>query len=111
MPDAARTAAIRTLNDKFRKDLSLGVAVITPGVAALGLEAVERIVRTIALFDDFSAACDPHGERDFGAFDAEGQRIWFKIDYYDQTMSMHSPDAADAKATTRTITVMLASEY
>ena len=34
---SARTAAIRKLNDKFLKDLSLGVAVITPGVAALGL--------------------------------------------------------------------------
>jgi hypothetical protein len=111
MSDPARTVAIRTLNDKFRENLSLGVAIITPGVAALGVEAVERIVRTIAAFDDFSADCDPPGERDFGAFDAEGQRIFFKIDYYDQTMSMHSPDAADAKATTRTITVMLAHEY
>ena len=27
---------------------------ITPGVAALGQEAVERIVKTLALFDSFS---------------------------------------------------------
>ena len=27
---------------------------MTPGVAALGAEAVERIVKTIAVFDDFA---------------------------------------------------------
>jgi hypothetical protein len=111
MSDTTRAAAIRRLNDKFRNDLSLGVAIITPGVAALGVEAVERIVRAIAAFDDFSAECDPYGERDFGALDAVGQRVFFKIDYYDQTMMMHSPDATDPKVTTRTITVMLAQEY
>jgi hypothetical protein len=111
MPDTARVAAIRTLNDKFRKNLSLGIAVITPGIAALGAQAVERIVRTIATFDDFSRECDPYGERDFGAFDAEGHRVFFKIDYFDRTMTMHSPDPADPKVTTRIITVMLAQEY
>jgi hypothetical protein len=25
---------------------------------------------------------DPHGEHDFGAFEHEGQRIFWKIDYY-----------------------------
>jgi hypothetical protein len=39
------------------------------GVAALGSEAVERIVKTIAVFDDFCHANDPHEEHDFGAFE------------------------------------------
>ena len=36
-----------------------GTAVMTPGVAALGREAVDRIVKTIAVFDDFCQANDP----------------------------------------------------
>jgi hypothetical protein len=42
------------------------MAVLTPRVAALGPAAVERIVKTIALFDDFCHANDPHEERFFG---------------------------------------------
>jgi hypothetical protein len=37
--------------------------------------------------------------------------IYFKIDYLDQTMSMHSPDPADPSVTPRVITIMLAEEY
>ena len=90
-----KTARIRALNDQLRQHFTDGMAVITPGVAALGAEAVERIVKTIAVFDDFCHANDPHEEHDFGAFDADGHTIMFKIDYLDQNLSMHSPDPAD----------------
>ena len=90
-----KTARIRALNDELRQNLAGGMAVMTPGVAALGAEAVERIVKTIAVFDDFCHANDPHEEHDFGAFEADGHMIMFKIDYYDQNLSMHSPDPAD----------------
>jgi hypothetical protein len=43
--------------------------------------------------------------------EVEGERIIFKIDYYDCTMSRHSPDAADPERTERVLTIMLASEY
>jgi hypothetical protein len=88
-----------------------GMAVMTPGVAALGAEAVERIVKTIAVFDDFCHANDPYEEHDFGAFEANDHMIYFKIDYLDQSMSMHSPDPADPSVTQRVITIMLAEEY
>ena len=48
-----RTERIRTLNDDLRQHLLGGLAVITPGIAALGQQAVERIVKTIAVYDDF----------------------------------------------------------
>ena len=48
-----KTERIRAFNDELRQYLLGGVAVITPGVAALGQAAVERIVKTIAVFDDF----------------------------------------------------------
>jgi hypothetical protein len=102
---------VRALNDELRRFLSGQVAVITPGVASLGQEAVERIVKTIAVFDDFCHDNDPHEEHDFGAFDADGCRIFFKIDCYDKTLTCHSPDPLDPSVTERVITIMLAEEY
>ena len=81
-----QTQRIRALNDELRQHLLGGGAVMTPGVAALGQEAVERIVKTIAVFDDFCHANDPHEEHDFGSFEAEGETIFFKIDYYDKQL-------------------------
>jgi hypothetical protein len=107
----AQTAIIRSLNDSLRRNFSLGVAVMTPGVAALGPDAAERIFRTIATFDDFSRENDPWHEHDFGSFEAEGETIFFAISYYDKSMTMGSPDPANPLVTTRVITIMLASEY
>jgi hypothetical protein len=102
---------IRTLNDELRKNLLGGKAVMTPGVAALGSEAVQRLVQTIAVFDDFCAANDPHGEHDFGAFDFDGVEVFFKIDYFDKDFLFYSPDPGDPAVTERVITLMLAEEY
>jgi Protein of unknown function (DUF3768) len=63
----SKTARIRALNDELRQNFAGGAAVMTPGIAALGAEAVTRIVKTIAVFDDFCHANDPHEEHDFGA--------------------------------------------
>jgi len=106
-----KTVRIRALNDQLRQNFADGMAVMTPGVAALGAEAVDRIVKTIAVFDDFCHANDPHQEHDFGAFDVDGRTIMFKIDYFDQSMSMHSHDPADPTVSQRVITIMLAEEY
>ena len=104
---------IRTLNDQLRQNLGTEVAtaVITIGVAALGAEAVARIVKTIVVYDDFCHEKDPYEEHDFGAFEAEGHTIFFKIDYYDPTETHHSDDPADPSVTRRVITIMLAEEY
>jgi hypothetical protein len=111
MTTKTKTERIRDLNDDLRHTLTGGMAMMTPGVAALGRAAVERIVKAIALFDDFCHANDPHEEHDFGSFEAEGHVILFKIDYYDQNLTYHSPDPADPAVTRRVITIMLAEEY
>src|SRR5690348_11595157 len=109
----SQTDRIRALNDDLRQNISRGRghAVMTAGVAALGAEAVARIVKTIEVYDDFCHANDPHEEHDFGSFEAEGHTIFFKIDYYDKTLTCHSPDPADPTVTERVITIMLADEY
>jgi len=107
----SKTEAIRALNDKLRQDLTTGTALITAGIAALGAEAVARIVKTIAVYDDFCHANDPYEEHDFGSFEVDGHKLFFKIDYYDKTRRCHSPDPADPSVTERVITIMLAEEY
>ncbi len=106
-----QTERIRALNDDLRQNLGHGRAVMTPGVAALGPEAVARIIKTIKVYDDFCHANDPHQEHDFGSFEADGHTIFFKIDYYDATLTEHSPDPADPAVTERVVTIMLAEEY
>ena len=83
-----KTEAIRALNDELRQNLSAGTALITAGVAALGAEAVARIVKTIAVYDDFCHANDPYEEHDFGSFEVDGHTIFFKIDYFDKSRSL-----------------------
>jgi hypothetical protein len=106
-----QTRQIRELNDELRQHLLGGGVVMTPGVAALGQIAVERIIKTLTVFDDFCHANDPHEEHDFGSFEAEGETIFFKIDYYDKSLRHHSPDPTDPSVTERIMTIMLASEY
>jgi benzoyl-CoA reductase/2-hydroxyglutaryl-CoA dehydratase subunit BcrC/BadD/HgdB len=107
------TDRIRALNDDLRQNISRGRghAVMTTGIAALGPEAVARIVKTIEVYDDFCHANDPHQEHDFGSFEADGHTIFFKIDYFDKDLKYHSPDPADPTVTERVITIMLAEEY
>src|SRR6202521_5579196 len=107
----SKTARIRALNDELRQNFAGGVAVMTPGIAALGAAAVARIVKTIAVFDDFCHANDPYSEHDFGSFQADGHSIVFKIDYFDKTLTYASPDPSDPAVTQRVITIMLAEEY
>ena len=105
------TDRIRMLNDQLRKHLTGGRAFITPGIAALGSEVVQRLLQTIAVFDDFCTANDPHSEHDFGCFKFDGTEVMFKIDYYDKSLSFHSPNPASAAVTERVITIMRADEY
>ena len=54
---------------------------------------------------------DPYGERDFAAVTVRDEKYFFKIDYYDLTMSMHSEDEADPRVTCRVMTIMRAEEW
>jgi hypothetical protein len=102
---------IRALNDALRQHGTGGILVMTPGIAALGDAAVERLFTAIAVFDDFCFTNDPHEEHDFGSLEINGRLVLFKIDYYDLDLQAHSPDPADPSVTRRVLTLILAEEY
>jgi hypothetical protein len=104
----ATTERIRALNDELRRNLPNGHAVITTGIAALGPKAVVRIVKTIAVYDDFCHANDPYGEHDFGSFEADGHTVFFKIDLYEEP---GVKSANGEPVVNRVLTIMLAEEY
>jgi hypothetical protein len=103
---------IATLNDACRNAMGLaGKVYQTRGIVALSAEDQSAIREKVESFDNFTPDNDPYGERDFGAFDHNGDRIFWKIDYYDTTLTYGSEDPSDPKQTVRVLTIMLASEY
>ena len=106
------TNRIATLNDLCRTAMGVAGRVFqTAGIDALPLKDQSEIREKVETFDVFTPDNDPHGERDFGAFEHNGKRIFWKIDYYDATMTRGSEDPSDPRQTVRLLTIMLASEY
>jgi len=112
MIDTNHTKRIAELNDLARQ--AMGIAcrlLLTEGIGSLSAEAQSAIIEKVQTFDAFTNDNDPYQERDFGAFDHEGRRIFWKIDYYDHSMTKGSENPADPVQTARVLTIMLASEY
>ena len=111
------TDRTRRLNDEMRAGLltggsqAYGTIVMTRGVAEQGQSFVQRAGMAVSTFDAFDGDNDPHAEHDFGAFEIDGEKLFFKIDYYSLDMQGHSPDKSDIGVTHRVLTIMLASEY
>ena len=100
---------IRRLNDHARTQLTGSRLIITNGIKALG--NISEIIAAVQAFDEFTADNDPYGEHDFGSIEMSGERIFWKFDYYDLSLTAASPDAADRGVTQRVLTIMLAGEY
>jgi hypothetical protein len=106
------TKKIAELNDLCRTAMGVtGRLVQTAGISALPQEDQSAIREKVETFDVFTPDNDPHKERDFGAFEHTGNKIFWKIDYYDTTLTKGSEDPSDPKQTVRVLTIMLASEY
>jgi hypothetical protein len=103
---------IRELNDLWRRNgVGRGSFMLTSGIQAHGESFVSAAVQAVCEFNDFSDDNDPWGEHDFGAIDVEGQKVFWKISYYDLTLQYGSENPANEGCTHRVLTVMLASEY
>jgi hypothetical protein len=108
--DDLRSQCIQTIDDHLRKNPTADVAIMTPGIAALGQEATDRIIKTITVFDDFCHAHDPGDEHDTGSFEAEGHTILYKIDHYERLPESPTPKPADQMDRVRVIAVSLAED-
>ena len=107
----SKSDRIRALNDHLRRTFTGGHIVVTAGVQALPDDQKARVLQAVREFSDFDEGNDPYHEHDFGSVSVEGVELFFKHDYYDLDMTLHSPDPADPDKTRRVLTVMLASEY
>ena len=106
-----RQQRMRELNDGLRRYARAGIICVTRGIQDLGAERLEIILKAVRSFDSFNAHNDPYDEHDLGVLKAAGERIMWKIDYYDRERRFGSPDPADPAVTTRVLTIMLAGEY
>lgn len=96
---------IAKLNDAFRRS-GFGV-MVTPGVQVL--ENLHMLIDEIRRYSEFNEDNDPYGEHDFGTVHWYGEKVFWKIDYYDQDLKYGcDPLEPDCR---RILTVMLASEY
>ena len=102
---------IAALNDALRKHGTGGRIMLTSGVQSLGQAAVNEILNKVRAFDNFTKDNDPHQEHDFASINVGGNKVFFKIDYYDANLQYASPDPADASKTCRVMTILLADEY
>ena len=108
---SSRTQAIAALNDQFRQTFVGGTVLVTVGIESLPSDVRAMVLRNVATYEAFTPDNDPHQEHDFGSLDLAGRRIFWKIDYYDNSLKHGSDDPADAKTTHRVLTIMLAEEY
>ena len=103
--DLVKGEKIANLNDEYRK--ARQGFMLTRGVSAL--PDIAKVLSTVQDFNEFSEDNDPYGEHDFGSFEVFGEKLFWKIDYYDSALeSWANPLSSEC---CRVLTVMLADEY
>jgi len=96
---------VASTNDAFRR-AGFGT-MVTSGIQ--NLPDVEGLMGAVRDFNDFNEDNDPYGEHDFGSLVWQGSKVFWKIDYYNQALSVWEDPTS--KRCQRVITVMLAEEY
>ena len=105
------TNKIRQLNDAFRQTFIGGNVMLTLGIRMKSEKEVAEILERVRTFNDFNKSNDPYGEHDCSSFDYHGDRIIWKIDYYDQNHEFLSDNPSDPTITNRILTIMTGKEY
>ena len=105
------TNKIAELNDGFRTTGLGGRILVTRGIADLAQDVQAAIVQKVREFDSFTEDNEPYGEHDFGSFEHDGMKMFWKIDYYDAALEYGSEAPSDPEQTKRVLTIMLAGDY
>ncbi|MDF1670158.1 MAG: DUF3768 domain-containing protein [Roseovarius sp.] len=107
-------------NDAFRKSIAgqsggpeqpMGRVVMTSGVAAQSPDFQAALIAAVVTYDDFNEDCDPHGWHEMGVLEIGGEKVWFKVDLYDENYEYGSSDPTDLRFTRRVLTLLFPSEY
>ena len=98
------SAKIAALNDAYRKG---GKFMITEGISSL--PNVIGVFKAVEAFDVFTNDNDPYSEHDFGSFEWYGKRVYWKIDYYNRSLTGWCDPLSNECQ--RVLTVLLAEEY
>ena len=107
----ATARKIAELNDEFRLRGTGGSRYITAGIQAKGPVFIVEVNAAVNAFKDFDEDNDPYGQHDFGCVTIRGEKVFWKIDYYDRDRKYGSQDPADPTKTHRVLTIMFAHEY
>jgi len=108
---AERSTLIAHLNDQLRRSGEGGRIFLTRGVQALGEQTIMEVMIAVQEFSDFTPENDPHNEHDFGSVSVGNEQFYWKVDYYDPSLTYGSEDPADESKTCRVLTIMLQEEY
>jgi hypothetical protein len=83
---------IRALEDHLQRNPTSDIAIMTPGIAAFGRGAFDRIMKAITAFAEVCHANEPDEDHQTGSFAAEGSVISFKIDNYERrSLALRAP--------------------
>jgi hypothetical protein len=104
-----RAERIARLNDTLQMARLGGRILVTWGVRALNGYCEVGLLRALAAYHEFYADNDP--ESDFGGFDYLGAELLWKMDYYEDMLTLRWDDPAYPRITIRLLTIMLAVEY
>ena len=99
------------INDRFRRTGIGGHVFVAGKLSQASPEIQARALERTRNFDSFTEDNDPYDEHDFGNFDLEGETVFWKIDYYDKTLEMGSPDPTDPLVTSRVLTIYYADDH
>ena len=103
--DSTRNREVARRNDIARQ---LGLNVVLSNRAS-ELPDIDKLLQSVRVYNDFTEKNDPYESHDMGFFEWKGERMIWKIDYFDPTLQhFKDPISPDCK---RIVTVMLASEY
>lgn len=108
---------IRSLNDRLRKVMptTKDTILFVGDLSAEDVVIQTQVYSAVRAFDAFTEDNDPHGEHDCASLtveiNGEPRACMFKIDYYDQAMQFHSPDASDQELTRRVMSILYAVDY
>ena len=107
----SKSREIAAINDLARQTFLFCRLVFSQGLLRLEEHDLEQVVSLVRSFSDFTPDNDPYGEHDFGMVEYQGEKYFWKFDYYDRTETYGSPEPSDPEETTRVLTIFLSSEY